>query len=166
MYNGDMTQPAQPARRPRAQRLWGPPEVRFWPKVQHAAPNECWPWLAGTDANGYGKFTVDGRPVPAHRFAYECFNGPIEPGLVLDHFICNNPPCCNPSHVQPVTIAENVSRGHALHNWNRGKSHCPQGHEYTPENTYRTSANRRLCRECRRISGRDRQKLWRERAST
>lgn len=32
------------------------------------------------------------------------------------------------------------------------RSHCPQGHEYTPENTYLYPPDdRRACRECRRI---------------
>lgn len=30
------------------------------------------------------------------------------------------------------------------------RTHCPQGHEYTPENTYMYPGNRRACRECRR----------------
>lgn len=35
---------------------------------------------------------------------------------------------------------------------NGEKTHCPQGHEYTPENTYRIpSTGTRLCRECQRV---------------
>ena len=30
------------------------------------------------------------------------------------------------------------------------RTHCPQGHEYTPENTYLYPGNRRACNECRR----------------
>jgi len=33
--------------------------------------------------------------------------------------------------------------------WQRAKTHCPHGHEYTPENTYRFSDGRRRCRTCR-----------------
>lgn len=32
-----------------------------------------------------------------------------------------------------------------------GRTHCPQGHAYTPENTYAYPAGNRACRECRRI---------------
>lgn len=31
------------------------------------------------------------------------------------------------------------------------RTHCPQGHPYTPENTYRKPAGNRCCNECRRI---------------
>ena len=36
-------------------------------------------------------------------------------------------------------------------NGNENLTHCPQGHEYTPENIYRTPGypTRRYCRECR-----------------
>lgn len=34
---------------------------------------------------------------------------------------------------------------------NREKTHCPKGHEYTPENTYVNPKGWRLCRMCRRL---------------
>jgi hypothetical protein len=33
---------------------------------------------------------------------------------------------------------------------NASATHCPRGHEYTPENTYRTTRGGRECRTCRR----------------
>ncbi|WP_153022105.1 hypothetical protein [Luteimicrobium xylanilyticum] len=33
--------------------------------------------------------------------------------------------------------------------WQRSKTHCPNNHEYTPENTYRFADGRRRCRACR-----------------
>lgn len=34
--------------------------------------------------------------------------------------------------------------------WNREKTHCKNGHEYTPENTWVCKSNSRHCRECGR----------------
>ena len=37
---------------------------------------------------------------------------------------------------------------------NRDKTHCPRGHEYTPENTIREKTGRRRCRTCNRAKNR------------
>ena len=60
----------------------------------------------------------------------------------------------NPDHLEPVTRGENLHRG--AHR-NKVKTHCPQGHEYTPENTYVWGdRNFRQCRTCTRERGRKR----------
>lgn len=46
----------------------------------------------------------------AHRVRYEAVHGPLEDGLVPDH-LCRHRPCCNPAHMEAVTIAENNRRG-------------------------------------------------------
>lgn len=85
---------------------------RFWAKVERTA--DCWEWQGSRDRGGYGSFNalgVRGSPtVLAHRWAYEALVGPIPEGLVIDH-LCENPPCCNPAHMEPVTVAENTRRG-------------------------------------------------------
>lgn len=43
---------------------------------------------------------------------------------------------------------ENPEPGKTIADVNRAKTHCPQGHEYTPENTY-VSYNHRACRTCK-----------------
>lgn len=110
-------------------------------------PSGCWLWTAYRDPNGYGSFTVKGIHIPAHRVSYELYVGPIPKGLHMDH-LCRNPPCVNPSHLEPVTRRENIARGIAW-DWNRGKTHCPSGHPYDDTNTYRYKGER-LCRSCRR----------------
>lgn len=45
---------------------------------------------------------------------------------------------------------------------NREKTSCPQGHAYSPDNTYRTGG-RRFCRTCRRAFDRRRNRdAWYE----
>lgn len=91
----------------------------------------------------------------AHRFSYELHKGPIPAGLVLDH-TCSTPACVNPDHLEPVTGSENARRSHQRGKYvNNGahfaaKTHCPEGHEYSAENTYVNPKGSRICRECAR----------------
>lgn len=96
----------------------------------------CWQW-PGTDEATYGAFTMY-----AHRWTYEEMVGPIPDGLQIDH-LCRNKGCVNPEHLEPVTHAENQRRK-AL-----ARTHCPKGHEWTPENTYINGGGRH-CRTCSR----------------
>jgi hypothetical protein len=72
--------------------------------------NGCWVWQASRTSHGYGRVSVRGRVMVAHRAMYEKYIGPVPDGLELDH-LCRNPPCCNPAHMEPVTHAENMQRG-------------------------------------------------------
>lgn len=42
--------------------------------------------------------------------------------------------------------------------WHANITHCPAGHEYTPENTYISPAGGRNCRACTRIKNREAQR--------
>jgi plasmid maintenance system antidote protein VapI len=81
------------------------PEL-FWSKVAISTPDECWIWQ-GRKPEGYGRIFLDGKTYPAHRIAYELTNGPIPEGLLIRHK-CDNPPCCNPAHLLPGTLLDNV----------------------------------------------------------
>lgn len=111
---------------------------RFWTKVAKSEDG-CWLWTASIKETGYGQFRLDGRAQYAHRIAYELCVGPIPDGLQLDH-LCRVRHCVNPDHLEPVTQAENAARG----SWAM-KTHCPRGHEYTPENVYFNSGRRYCC---------------------
>lgn len=54
---------------------------RFWDKVQKKPSNGCWLWTAGCFPSGYWAFTVYGKTLRAHRFAYELSVGPISTEL-------------------------------------------------------------------------------------
>ena len=128
------------------------PDVRFWAKVQRR-PSGCWEWAGYVDQLGYGRVcrVVDGfqRVYSAHRIAYEGAHGPISAGLVLDH-LCRNRRCVNPDHLEPVTQATNIARGEWFVGENAAKTHCPEGHPYSEENTYVIPATGgRMCRTCK-----------------
>jgi hypothetical protein len=126
-----------------------PFEKRFWSRVQKT--DTCWLWL-GALHNGYGGINVDGKRTPVHRAAYELLIGPIPEGLVIDH-LCRVRNCVNPVHLEPVTNAENVLRGEGTGAHHARSTHCPQGHKFTPENTYHSPTGRK-CRICKAESKR------------
>ncbi len=90
-----------------------PVEERFWSKVDRRGPDECWPWRAGTNKDGYGRFRQGGRGSPmrgAHCVAFEMATGVklFGSGQVVMH-ACDNPPCCNPAHLSVGTYADNAA---------------------------------------------------------
>jgi len=125
--------------------------------------NECWVWPGTHNSTGYPMVGRDGKTTGAHRASYELRYGPIPEGLEADH-TCETRSCWNPDHIEPTTRHENIMRGtgpEVTQRRHRNVSHCPQGHEYTPENTY-THRNRkgydlRTCRAC----SRERTRTWR-----
>lgn len=85
-------------------------EERFWAKVDKRGIFDCWPWMASTGNDGYGHIGEGGRSrklLAAHRVAYELVNGPIPDGQCVLHE-CDNPPCCNPTHLFLGTQTENI----------------------------------------------------------
>jgi hypothetical protein len=65
----------------------------------------CLIWLGYTE-NGYGRITIDGRNVLAHRASYEAVYGLIPSGKCALHK-CDIPSCVNPDHIFLGTQTEN-----------------------------------------------------------
>lgn len=143
---------------------------RFWSKVDQSG--DCWEWTAAANRQGYGKFKARSYVlVPAHRHSWELANGPIPAGMYVCHR-CDNPRCVRPDHLFLGTHQDNVTdmMAKGRHRYERGivaahtalrsqgrvatvKTHCINGHEYTPENTYvyrdvKRARAHRACRAC------------------
>jgi hypothetical protein len=126
---------------------------RFQAMVERNTPSGCWLWTGYVMPNGYGIFMSSGGRVLAHRFAYQHLVGPIPEGLTLDHVKergCTSRACCNPAHLEPVTMRENLLRGDGTSGRNARKTHCPQGHPYDEANTSLVRNRTRQCRACAR----------------
>ena len=121
-----------------------------------SSPDGCWLWTSVKTHDGYPYWKTTGnKTLYAHRFIYEQEIGPIPKNLTLDH-LCRVRHCVNPAHMDPCTMQENISRGDYA--WRKRLTHCKNGHEFTPENTYfdanggRTGKGRRQCKECGRLA--------------
>lgn len=121
---------------------------RFWDKVIPEPNSGCWLWLGATNGVDYGRSSINGEDVYAHRLAYESLVGNIPAGLVIDH-LCRNTLCCNPAHLEPVTVGENNRRGEGFAGQFSRTTHCPQGHAYQGDNIM-LHGKGRDCRECDR----------------
>lgn len=92
-----------------------------------------------------------------HHLIAEAFFGPRPDGLVVCHY--NDVRTDNRlSNLRYATQSENM---HDRVRNNPAKTHCAQGHEFTPENTYRHWNKKlqkriRVCRECSQIRMRKR----------
>jgi hypothetical protein len=134
-----------------------PIEERFWSKVAKAGIDDCWLWTGGLFTNGYGRLQVGNRTngrwyEAAHRLSYQFNIGPIDDGLLVCHS-CDNPRCVNPKHFFLGTHDDNMQDAAAkgrMRGPNVDKTHCVNGHEFTPENTYVWNGYRD-CRACGRV---------------
>lgn len=69
----------------------------------------CWLWVGESKDKGYGYISFNGKGYLSHRVSYAIHHH-VNPGnFIVDH-TCNNPPCCNPKHLELVTPKENTQR--------------------------------------------------------
>jgi len=95
------------------------PEEKLRRYADVRGPEECWIWQGCINNKGYGKTSLDGRRMYAHRMSYEIINGRIPDGLVIDH-LCRTPACVNPNHLRVTTHRENIVAGR-MRPWGESK---------------------------------------------
>ncbi|MFE7214558.1 hypothetical protein ACFU93_32380 [Streptomyces sp. NPDC057611] len=143
------------------------------------APDGCWLYTGRVDREGYGKApAVKGYSQQrAHRAAYVRAVGPLPRTVHLDHTCHSNDPTCpggvtckhrrcvNPAHLEPVSPRVNNERSNSRSAINARKTHCLNGHKFTPGDTRlrkRGGSTRRECRQCARDQQRERRRRRRQ----
>lgn len=122
----------------------------------------CWLWQ-GNFCAGLCKIWVPDlhdarkrRSVSVARVVWLAFVGPVGAGLLLARAPGCDVRCVNPAHRTIRNHSEMLeipNNGNAAA-INRRKTHCPRGHELTPDNTYPAPNRERIrdCATCRRES--------------
>lgn len=111
--------------------------IRFFASVVEVE-NGC--WVRSDKADLRSTISVDGKTVLAYRWLYREMFGEVADQL---HHTCENPACCNPMHLTPLTQREHKR----LHR----HTHCVRGHELVGENVYvRPDGQGRMCQVCKR----------------
>lgn len=120
-----------------------PPHVRaemaasFWARVDRSGDG-CWLWTGLRSRKGYGRFCLNAKDVPAHRFAYALSREADPEALCVCH-TCDNPPCVRPDHLWLGTVGDNTRDMWAK---GRGQIKC-MGRRFTPG--HRTDPRHQPC---------------------
>ena len=119
----------------------------------------CKLWGGALSHNGYGVVYANGRSGQrVHRLVWVEVNGPIPPETPCVLHYCDVRNCYEVEHLFLGTQADNM-RDMVVKGRHReqGKTHCPQGHPYSDENTYiNPGTGGRVCRVCHRDGERKR----------
>lgn len=89
------------------------PETKFFNTIKKD-DNGCWVWDGPVD-KGYGRMYVGNKSYQTHRWSYEFHKHvSLRKEETLDH-LCRNTLCCNPDHLEKVSLIENIERQHLYH---------------------------------------------------
>jgi hypothetical protein len=104
-------------------RIIGDDLLRFEARVDRSGgPDACHPWTGQPTPDGYGMMQFGGKGRLVHTVAWELENGPVPPGMEIDHEchnravlagtchrgLCEHRLCCNERHLAAKTHLENV----------------------------------------------------------
>ena len=95
----------------------------MWENVKRGDPDECWEWLGEKHKSGHGRLKAvnhAGKEIylSAHRVIWGLVHGRESIKKKTLHHECENPPCCNLRHLQPMTKVAHVD----LHRQKEGES--------------------------------------------
>lgn len=85
---------------------------RFWAKVDKTPglgpEGDCWEWIGSYASHGYGSFKGSNKTYSTHRLSWEQANNTTAPSDMHVCHSCDNPRCCNPTHLWLGTPKQNM----------------------------------------------------------
>lgn len=120
--------------------------------------DDCWRWnrqfgsRPGMQEHRAKFYIKQNLQINAHRFSAFLFLGfDLRSNMQVLHK-CNNEICVNPAHLYIGSVSDNMqNRIEAGNNPMLNKTHCPQGHEYSDDNTYYDGKGHRHCKTCMEV---------------
>lgn len=129
-------------------------------------PDGCRLWTGPVNHSGYPVIHMRQHSTTgAYRAVYEATHGPIPEGMQVEHAChsanvdtcrdgatCQHRRCVEITHLELLSVKENNGRSLKAQ-----KTHCVNGHERTPENTYvrKDRGGVKQCRVCHSIQSRN-----------
>lgn len=110
----------------------------------------CWIWTGAKQNSGYGRVWNGEESRMASREAYRSMVGTIPEERQMHHWYCQNKQCCNPLHVEPITMIENVMKPDGAIGKKIRMTHCRRGHPLSGENLKIENSGKRRCMTCQR----------------
>ena len=111
----------------------------------------CDEWEGLLWPNGYGKLAINRKSFSAHRLVMMQEVGPLGRWQFVCHR-CDTPKCIRLDHLFVGSPTDNMrDKGAKGRQHQTIKTHCPHGHEYNADNTYKDPNGGRRCRTCNRM---------------
>lgn len=79
----------------------------FHTRYTKGSPDECWEWNYHKLPFGYGQTRIGAVAYYSHQIQYFLTYGAYDRSLLIRHK-CDNPSCCNPSHLSLGTHIDNA----------------------------------------------------------
>lgn len=125
-------------------------KIEIAPELQYNG-TPCWIWCAyRSKRSGHGRIMWQRHGELIYRVVFAWLVNSLPRGAengCLDHLCCRTA-CCNPVHLEFVTLRINTLRGNGLFARHARIIHCPLGHPYDATNTKFTAQGHRVCRTC------------------